>query len=404
MINNNKTVLVFPQTKQNYHLLAAYLQNVTDWLNCKFIKTNLFGSFFDGKEESYEGLPKNSEVISPSFLNVSHPPKTELMRLIETGRKSSLLWKFITDRNPAAIVVGVDNYGIGGWVTAIAKKKNIKTIVCQEGNRNLVAVKDPLIIHFKRKILSFLSKMYGYNTFNAPNYASADSVCVWGELDRKIALKNRHGKGDIFIIGHPFAYLRNAVSGSAANKLLFLDIPAYAWSKGVIDIHSLNNWRNDFSKIVEKNEITTIWKLHPLTPTDEINNIKAICNNKKHIKLITEGAAEQYYKEISFCLTFPSTSIYTILSAGLPLIIILAKFRGLSKLLWDPIREFNAGIQISKPDDLIESIKIIKNKKWQNNYYKSSLKAAEYVLGPLDGKVSQHFAQTIQTILLKQGK
>lgn len=398
-MNQNNKILFIPATRRNADLLYIYAKELLQRYDCLFLRTSMFGENADiGPDWIRPGV----KTITANFLN-EPSKKREILRLIECRQKHRLYRDFLKQLRPDLIVIGLDWDSIGKWTAIVSKDAGLKTIGCQEGGQ-IAKPHVPLLVKVKILFLNILCTCF-YRQFKITSYFG-DSLfyVVWGAYDKSLMVKTGIAERRIFIAGDPRLQARTILTKSVESfgRMLFLDVPSRSTSRNRFDLKAIDNFRNKLIMETDKLGIEVLYKLHPFIKNEELTIIKNMIVQHKNIKLLSVGVAEDYYNQVDFCLTFPSTSIYSILAHGLPLLIITPPFRGFEKIMFDPVKEFGAGLTISEPFELSNAITAMNRKGWNSKYFDASLKAAQYMAGSLDGKAPERFAEVIKHILSNQ--
>jgi len=382
-----------PATVRNADMLALYARGVVKDFRCVFFRCSVFSKNSDigGDVRKILRFP----VIYPFFLR-GKPAVSQWQILWIMISRQQQLRAVLRKIAPVVVVAGNDNLGAGSWLTHNAKKLGIPTLACQEGFYNPAQM--PLIVKAKRLVYSWVS--YFYKPIGALRYFShADFAAAWGEYDRRMAIKDGLNGERIFVIGDPRIQKRSSPRLSEAiARALILDIPATALPKGTFDMQALWDFRADVLKELLKLSISVQYRPHPLTPDNERNRIYAMISRSPDVQIDTKSNAQESIVSADICLTYPSTSVTNILAAGVPLIFLKPRIQGFSRVFLDPIRDYGVGIGIESAYSIKSAIKQVLNASWQEKYIIQSLKVAEDIVGPLDGKASERFAISIKAI------
>ena len=209
-----------------------------------------------------------------------------------------------------------------------------------------------------------------------------------GSLTKSVIIKKKLNKPDnIFVVSNPL--INKTRTKTILNKtrtLLFLDIPIKTWPTGVFDFEGFHKFRIELLKKVQSCGYNLIYKLHPFTTSAEVNLINNLIIKYSNTSLQTDGTAQDYFHCIDACLTFPSTAIFEVLSAGVPLVQICLQTKGFGGVFWDPVKKYNAGFTITSANELEEILNKINDLNWNKVYLTSSKIAAEEMIGPLTAK------------------
>ncbi len=356
----------------------------------------MFGENADvGPSWSQPGI----KVITADFLQ-GPCGNREILRIWDIRKKHSAYKQFLKGLGTELIVTGLDWDSIGKWTAVAAKDIGIATLGCQEGGR----IANPHIsglTKLKTLAVNFLCLLI-YRQYKITNYFG-DSLfyAVWGEYDKSLIVSSGFSCTKVFIVGDPRIQARNPpgrIDGKF-NRMLFLDVPSRSTANKRFDLNAIDWFRKQLISETKRLGIEMLYKLHPFTKPEEIALVNNLIADFKNVTLVKQGAAEDYYAQVDFCLTFPSTSIYTVLAFGLPLVIIAPRFKGFEKQLMDPVKAFGAGVTVTEPQDLARAVETMKSSGWHSKYLESSKIAAEYMSGPPDGKASIRFASVVDDIL-----
>ncbi len=392
--------------KRNCDLLLRYSKGLDEKHTLFLLKTTLFGGGSNINEESLREHLK-VVVLEPHFLNARENTKSsEMARLCIQKKLHTKLVALLTEGRFDLIVVGVDSTGIGHWVASVAKSLGLKTLVCQEGCRFLYQMNSPQLYRLKQifyQVAAFLLYRHAAfrNTFK--EYQTAEFAALWGAYDKNCVLGNGKCAGRIFVIGAPKQGPEKQVDLPLKGlPILFLDISVSTFPKGTLDDDAFLRFNNTLVKNVEKAGYGLIYKPHPLAKQCELDMLKDQLSNHKNTVLATKGVAENYLSSVFCCITYPSTAIYGILASSLPLIMVKIKAKGFTKILLDPAQRYGAGLTVHSADEIIPALSKIEDSEWAANYQQASKRAAEEMVGPLDGKAMERFAVAVSEIVKKE--
>jgi hypothetical protein len=206
------------------------------------------------------------------------------------------------------------------------------------------------------------------------------------------------------VVGDPRIPPRAESPASRNGDILFLDVPVRALSRGVLSEQHIQATRQQIVAVL-RGEIgcKLLYKVHPLTPDDEVTLIETLCDQVENCTVIKSGTAEQLYQSgVVAVITFPSTAIYSALAYGVPVIMLVPPQSGFTAIEWDPCKRYNAGVCITEPAQLSGALARVRDHAWQQEYAQLSRRAAEDVVGPLDGNASHRFALFVNDVVKKE--
>jgi hypothetical protein len=395
-------LLFVPQIERNSKLLLSYAEGLGNSVQIFLLRNNLFGSNSDIKS-NWSSSKISSQFLEPDFLLLSEPNISEHNRLFVLRKLHNRFKDFLKKNGFDLIILGADSVGMGHWTAIVAKELGIKTIVLQEGCRYIFKMHTPLISRIKRltyKCAAFLIYKPAMYRLWTHEYQTADYAFVWGQYEKDCAIKKGKNKKDVFVIGDPRIKERPIVK-TINNKLkiLFLDISVSTLLKGTVDENAFLSFNKSLVEQASVMDCSFYYKPHPFVKQYELDYLTAILKNKDNIQLITNKTSEECFDQFDACITYPSTAMYGVLAAGVPLILITFKARGFSSLLWDPIKLYRVGLYINNAQELKKIIETISQDVWYNKYRYLSKLAAEQLVGPLDGKAPERFVAKIGSIL-----
>jgi len=379
-------------------LLILYALALKDEYECLFLRTTLFGSVADaGEEPANQGF----RVVTDQFL-LQNGGIREFSRVRKQKQLHGRYKSFLAALQLDLIVIGWDNDSIGKWTSFVADEIQIPSLGCQEGSWTF-SYAFPLKVRVKKLLLEFVSAIYYKPARYSKFYQNSVYVAVWGEFDKKQAIRHGALEKNVFVVGDPRQDPAKRNSDDARpfleNKtILYLDLPGLTLPKGTVNYAALQKFRARMVEIIDSKGYSLIYKVHPLTSEKEMKDVKEILSGKPRVNLVVQGIAESFYKNVCACITFPSTCIYTILATGAPLIQIRPKFGLVDQYFWDPYVDCGAGINIESPEDIESALEQIEKPAWKQAYLQKSKSAAMQIMGPDDGKAGQRFRQTVQTI------
>jgi hypothetical protein len=336
----------------------AFGQNARIFL----LRNNLFGSFADIRS-NWSSHKISSQFLQPNFLLLPEPDIPDHRRIFLLRKLHNQFKDFLRNINLDLIILGADTTGIGHWTAVVAKELGIKTIVCQEGCRFFHTMHTPAILKIKQFAYNFVSFLiYKPAMFCRVKreYQTADYAFVWGHYEKECVTKEGKNKENIYVIGDPRIKYRAANKTKDGKlKILFLDVSVMHLPKGTADVKAFLSFNKELVAQAEQVDCAFFYKPHPFVTQNELEYLKDLLKNKHNVTLVTEKTAEEYFEYIDICISYPSTSIYGILAAGIPLVLINFKARGFSSLLWDPIKLYNAGLYINYAHELGKILKTI---------------------------------------------
>lgn len=409
--NLMRKILFVPQTKRNYLLLYYYAQGMGSAYESLFIRTTLFGENNDILSVAHSDVMKK-QIVSPDFL-CEKPRNGWRGHIMDFVSRRKRLLKYVRQLNPCLIVVGIDSSCHGRWFVNIGKKLGIPTVSCQEGAVFAFAPWiEPMILKFKRilvnQVLCWLAPG-AMDVSDKEEFKYADYSFVWGEFtQREIIRRGLASKEDIYVIGDPRQPIHHAQESNkfknTTNKILFVDVPAEVWPKGVCNIAAMDAVRTEIINYCLSKHFDVIYKLHPLSSEALKIKIEGLYSENKRVQLVTTGVLEDLLNSVDCAITFPSTAIYSILAYAVPLLQIQERFIGFGKILWDPVERYGAGFTIHSAMELEKALSSIHDPGWINTYMEKSRIAAEDVLGRLDGCADERFAMAVETVLERHAK
>jgi len=396
-----KKILIAPQTIRNFEQILLYLINCKAEYDFLFISSGIFGYHCNICNSSKESLIK---IISADFLSPDMVKASRFRRAIYMKHNHDRFKIYLNSIKPDLIIVASDSDGFGRWITFVAKETGFKVLVLQEGTRwSTTQWNDPISIKAKLFLGNIFYTIYypPGNTCWQKEYQTGDYAAVWGEFDRQKIISNGKRSETVFVIGDPRVPSRNENRQKKISRnvrILYLDAPTHAVPIGTFDQKKFEHFRIELVKNIIQLKITLSFKPHPLTVKNEKERLaKWLLKNR--INFIDSGSAEEFYSQHDICISHPSTSIFTALAFGIPLIQVILDAKGFGTLLWNPVLKYGAGITITRAEELSNAIQTVKSPDWQNSYFKSSQTAAEEMIGPLDGKASDRFANAIRQIV-----
>jgi hypothetical protein len=394
-----KRILFVPATARNALLLKEYAIKLREKCQCFFLRTTIFGNEGDmGLVEKELEFP----IITSDFLQQEYR-RREWQRVLVQKRSHREYANFLVSLQLDLIVIGWDADSIGKWTAFIARDVRIPTLGCQEGGWTFTP-EFPAIMRWKVFVLNCLCHLFYPLPLRYTLYQHSDYFALWGNFDRKRALQTGVAQSRLFIIGHPTAdfHTQKRTHRTGFDKMLFLDVPYRTLPSGTFDGKKLSKFRKELMAIACGLRFRVIYKTHPLTKKEEVEEVRSMLAQFNNITLKCDGVAEELFDQVDICCTFPSTCIYTIFAKGLPLIQMLPTFRGYKKDGFDAVAHYNAGFTIRRPEELSDAVATIRKAGWYEKYLKASIFAAEDMVGPFDGKASDRFADAVEKIISKQ--
>jgi len=393
-----KIILFVPQTKTNYRLLKSYSAELDPSLfKILFLRNRLSGDLHDiGPEAQNDGI----EIVSAPFLLEPIKETHEWKKALVFRSMHTKLVDFIKGLHLDLIIVGVDARAIGRWCTIAANQLSIPSLVCQEGCRGLYEPALTLPIRIKRWIHEKLSPYLFWPVGYALDYNTAKYAAVWGEYDRKIAIRNGAKNENVIIIGRPLKKISDTLieKKNIANTkptLLFLDVPILTWPAGSADYQGFQIFRKEIIKRTIECGWKILYKLHPLIVKKEKEDVSKMVSEHNECCIIENGLAEDYFAQCNACATFPSTAVYSALENIIPLLFLMPQVRGFKKILWDPTEKYGAGIRIKNAKDINSALKIVLNEQWIDKYAIKSRNAILEIVGTMNNE------KRFQSLLLK---
>jgi hypothetical protein len=396
-------ILIVPQTDRNALDLVSYASA----LSCKFriiiLRNALWGSHID-LARVRESIP--FEIVEPDWLLLDGARFKDYQRALYMAKNHGRFIRLLKDIGPDLVITGSDSTAIGKWSVCTARKSRIPSLVVQEGCRYLT---DPDKFSMKIKAKVFLSKLAYSILFPpakfTPEFMSADYVAVWGKNTKEQIVKSGRNFDEVFVIGNVDGKKRDGkkiiVSSKRPFSLLFMDTPYSICPEGTYDLASINMLREQFVSNACHAGCEIVYRPHPFTRAAEMDAIIKIAARFQNVRIVRDRTASELIVESDACATAPSTCMLTVLAVGTPLIQLKFDISGWGKQLWDPVKMYEAGITLTRPDQIGSAIELIRNEEWYTNYYDKSALAAEEVVGPLDGKAAERFSKVVHEILEK---
>jgi hypothetical protein len=393
-----KRLLFIPVTDRNTYLLSQYAFSLRNYYECLFLSYEIYGPHLKITEACKK---LNLKTVTDDILNQKLDIKSWFGLNLKLKKIHKQLRQFIKGLKIDMLITGHSAFAMGLWGIYIAKELGIPTLVCQEGARWTFNQKEfSITAAVKYHLANIIFAFYFPPGCHNEDLKIGDNFAVWGEYTKKMAIQHGADKDRIFVVGHPYAR-RTDRQIVKIEKVMYLDVATSLWRKGTIDITGVNKFRNEVVALTLQHQIELIYKPHPLTPSHEIEAIKEIIKSGKNIRLINGNAAEELLGETDCCITWPSTSIFSILASCVPLVFVDLKIKGFGKIYWNPVVKYNAGISIDQYGSLKEIFPILNNGDWIKNYKECSRLAAEETIGPLDGRASQRFKDVVKIVLKK---
>lgn len=402
-LGNGRKVLFVPQTDRNAQLLWLYARALSEKYRCEFLRVPAFG-----RNNDMGDGPETAEfpVVSPCFLQREVPVTRWFRKVVFEIRMHSRLKKYLRDAQYDIIVVGMDAGGVGRWVAAAGKEIGVPTLVCQEGCTWTFRwwIDTPQLRVKKLVLNSILSRVFpaAMDMHNSGEFGMARFAALWGAYTRDETIRRGlAGPESIFIVGDPrVRKLKLSPRRNSKNRtLLFLDCPAECWPRGVCDLSIFNRFRYNVIVICQRLGYRLLYKPHPLTREADSNWINEVAGRDRTTEVVRAGGPEDYFCRAGAVITFPSTSIYSILAQGLPLIQVHLAGSNFDTIYWDPVQRHGAGVTIKEAHELADALKTTESKEWLARYEELAAKAAIEVAGPLDGKTEERFLDTVDKIL-----
>jgi hypothetical protein len=395
-------ILFIPQTDRNAYMLDLYARALP---SAEYRCSMLISSLFLGDGEfNLQQADFHSKLISDARLKGDkRAAGSEFRRLALVKANHDKGIDFLKEMNPACVIVGHDHSSMGLWMVELAKSLGICTITCQEGANFLFESKVPVTLRLKRMLLNIFQK-YNYRWYPFPQdrleFTNAKYAMVWSDHVKR-RLESYGKKSDtIFVVGDPRRKKRAKICSSSP-AVLFADLPAASHPKGVYNEQLMFILRKKIIDAVTYECKCAVWyKMHPMTREDERAKIVEMCAGNAQVTVISDGVIDDYLQKAPVaCITFPSSVISECLALGVPLIEIVPLEFGVTKMLWDPVRDFSAGIAIQTPEEIAAALDQIGAIEWREYYAQQSLKAAEDLCGPLDEKAGERFYKNLKEIL-----
>ncbi|MFH0920122.1 MAG: hypothetical protein V1913_07140 [Fibrobacterota bacterium] len=378
-------------------MLKLYADALVDDHQCSFLRTRFFGETCDIGEGFGQGkyaIQTNEMLMKP--VTGGEWAKVKAQKAFHNHYRD-----YIKKLGPDLVVLGWDNDSIGKLTAHVSRELAIPTMGCQEGSWTF-SYSFPWKVELKKFILKNIISLYYPPAEYKKFYQNADYAAVWGEFDRRQAIKYGIRENNAFVVGDPRSSGVNRIKAvktlEKGDTFLYLDLPGMTFPKGTLDYQRLCGFRKELMQIVTENGYWVIYKTHPLTKPEEMAEIRRTIDGNALIVLAEKGLAEDYYSEVAACITFPSTCIYTVLWAALPLVQIVPNFGLVRKFYYDPVADHSAGITIVRPEDILKAFISLADIQWQNAYHKNCGHAAEYIMGPADGMAPQRFKTAVSSI------
>ena len=249
-----------------------------------------------------------------------------ILRTIKVHYQLNSKWEAPYD----ALVTFMDDYSIDEVLTIYSKKKNIPTIMLQEGSeprRNKYSISLYDFFSFLRNLIFrnyFHSKAIGLNS---------DYVATWGKLNYKHFINSGRSSKDTFIVGSPYPLEKIKIKIKIKNKtkknILILHQTLYHRYSSVKWNDEL--WTELSIQLLKKDYNLTV-KPHPRAGSKReialFNQIKQRAKSiNKPIKIMKRSIlAEKLIKDTDIVITCISAGANAALGNGIPVIYVDTPF------------------------------------------------------------------------------
>tara|TARA_B100001057_G_scaffold367749_1_gene371128 strand:- start:3037 stop:4245 length:1209 start_codon:yes stop_codon:yes gene_type:complete len=278
-----------------------------------------------------------------------------------------------------ALVTFMDDYSIDEVLTIFSKKKNIPTIMLQEGSeprRNKYNVSLYDFFSFLRNLIFknyFHSKAIGLNS---------DYVAAWSKLNYQHFIKNGRSSKNTFVVGTPYPLEKIKKKNKIEKKILILHQTLY-------HRYSTVKWNdelwNELSIQLLKKNYNVIFKPHPradskkeIALSNYIKNRAKLIN--KPIKIIKRSIyAEKLIKDADIVITCVSAGANAALGNGIPVIYVDTPFN--KNQVLNKLKKKNEIILVKDWRQAINKVNFLFNSKnemikWKKKGYSSLIKLA----------------------------
>ena len=389
--NKMNTVLAVPLNTNHVLIMKEVLKHLnTPW------KILCYDKISGGKKYHTEAALKKNKMPYFHFPRKIRRKENSgiFLELMAWFRLKKIINELINRESPSLLLLAIENDPISHLLITLAQKKQIKTVIIQEGSTRPEGKRITRGGGYIKEALRLLGIQLGY-LFHGENNRF-DKYCVAGPSFKNLLVTKRGVSDDkIVITGQPKVdpFFARAEKHRTKNKdskiLLFAAGPARSIISNEANIFFLKG----LVKVTKKLNLELIIKLHPRSPVNTSEIITVLEGLElSHCDVIKEGDETFNLLVKSYGVITPASTVVTealILDREGILVDYLA---GGLKL---PFGGYDAVHHINCPEDISSIIsnsikykKAFQNKKnlLENNLYK------------LDGKAGERVAKCIESL------